>query len=359
MAVYDWSKIMGNKKDYELKEIINRPEFRPQESIECAKKEIEKRQLVKQQNEDGQSDSEFPDKPEINKQTNIVKKSILSLGLFIAAFYLIFRWEIGFILILVAVIFIHEMGHYLAMRIFKYKDLSIYFIPLLGAIASGDKDQISQKQKTIVLFSGPIPGIIIGLVLYYFGLNHGSQILIQTSNILIFLNLFNLLPIYPLDGGQLIKNFFFNSKEKIYIIFISLSILGLGFIAIKSGSYILLIIPFLLFNQLITQSKVNKTKDDLILKGFDLNKNYEELTNEEYWKIRDQLGIHLKAMRYIIEPKRYVISNREKLVTNQIKSIVQKEPIRDIKTGGKILSILIWILCFILPIVIIYNISLG
>lgn len=359
MATYNWQNIMENKKDYELKEIINSPEFRPEESVECAKKELEKRNLEKQKIEDKDENYEFPNKPENEKSKNILQKSAISLILFIAAFYLLFRWEISFILILVAVIFIHELGHYLAMRVFKYKDLSIYFIPLLGAMASGEKDQISQKQRAIVLFSGPIPGVVIGTILYYLGFIIENQLILRTANIFIFLNLFNLLPIYPLDGGQLIKNFYFNSREKLNIIFISISIILLVYLSFRFESYILLILPVFLINNIIGQIRLNKIKTELISSGYKLNKKYDELTNEEYWKIRDKLGEHLPSMRNIIEPKRYIISNREKLVINHIKTFFQKEPVRDIKLGGQIISILLWILSFILPIILIVLIYNG
>ena len=61
---------------------------------------------------------------------------------------------------------IHELGHFFAMKYFHYKDLGIFFIPLLGAYVSGSKREVSQKQSAIILLAGPLPGIIIGIALY-------------------------------------------------------------------------------------------------------------------------------------------------------------------------------------------------
>ena len=66
------------------------------------------------------------------------------------------------VLLLLGVLFIHEVGHALAMRFFGYKDLQILFIPFLGAVASGRKENIAAWQEVVVLLAGPVPGIVIG-----------------------------------------------------------------------------------------------------------------------------------------------------------------------------------------------------
>ncbi|MCC5808581.1 MAG: hypothetical protein JJU00_19800 [Opitutales bacterium] len=46
-------------------------------------------------------------------------------------------WGLHFIILATVAIFIHELGHLVAMRIFRYKNLKMMFIPLLGGLASG------------------------------------------------------------------------------------------------------------------------------------------------------------------------------------------------------------------------------
>ncbi len=303
----------------------------------------------------------FPDKPIEETKQQSINQSVISIVLFIGAFYLIFKWDFTYILVLAGVLLLHEIGHYLAMRIFKYKDLGIFFIPLLGAFTSGSKDNISQKQSVVILLSGPLPGVIIGLILYYYGLRDENEFLIRTSNIFIFLNLFNLLPIMPLDGGRIIKSLFFENNEIINKIFIFISIAVLTYYSLTSQSYFLLIIPFFLIFQLGAQLQIKNVKNGIIKKGINLDKSFKELTNEEYWLIRDEIGTHMKSFNRFITPKSYIDSDNEQRIIKQVKSIVQKKPTKDLGIGGKILITTIWILTFILPLIAIaiYYIKLG
>src|SRR5437868_13272177 len=101
--------------------------------------------------------------PKYKKESNngsVWLRSMSSLALYLALGYYIFKkWEI--LLLITAVVVIHEMGHFIAMKIFRYKDLGIFFIPLLGAYVSGTKREVSQKESAIILLAGPLPGILI------------------------------------------------------------------------------------------------------------------------------------------------------------------------------------------------------
>ena len=111
----------------------------------------------------------YPPKPEESQQPkkNVYVQFITSLLVFAAAWYFLINKNIELIIWLIVILIIHELGHYLAMKIFKYEDLAIFFIPLLGAAARGSKEKASQKEKAIVLLAGPIPGIVIGIILFF------------------------------------------------------------------------------------------------------------------------------------------------------------------------------------------------
>jgi len=303
----------------------------------------------------------YPQKPQDESAQQSIGRSVISIVIFIGAFYLIFKWEITYVLILACVILIHELGHYVAMRICKYKDLSIFFVPLVGAFASGSKERISQRQDVIILLAGPVPGIIIGLFLYYFGLRDQNEFLLRTSNILILINLFNLLPIMPLDGGRVIKNLFFESSQIINTIFIIVSILVLCYISISSESYFLLIIPFFLIMQLNSQSQAKKVKQSLAARGIDTDKSWDELSDRDYWLIRAEIISHSKLYSRDISPDEYVVSEKEAQLIKQVKSIIRKKPEKDLRIGGKILIAFFCLLMFIVPVIIImlYYIKLG
>jgi stage IV sporulation protein FB len=303
----------------------------------------------------------FPSKPTDESQQQSPGKSIVSMIIFIGAFYLIFKWDITYIIVLACVILIHELGHYAAMSLFQYKDLSIFFVPLVGAFASGEKETVSQKQHVIILLAGPIPGVILGVILYYFGLRESNEFLIRTSNILIFLNLFNLLPIMPLDGGRVVKSLFFDSSQLINKIFLFLSVAILIFISIHAESYFLLIVPFFLIMQLVGQTHTKKIRDELNDKGIDVDKSFANLTDREYWLIREEILLQSKYYSRYAATESYVISDKEPELIKQVKNVIQKRPLKDLRTGGKILIIFIWLLMFIVPLIAIafYYVKLG
>lgn len=109
------------------------------------------------------------------------------------------------VLIFIVVLLFHEGGHILAMRLFGYRDTSVLFVPFLGALATGHKHEATLSQKFWISLAGPLPGLFLGIVLAMLTPKTISSLawLRETSWILIFLNLLNLLPIYPLDGGKI------------------------------------------------------------------------------------------------------------------------------------------------------------
>src|SRR5512138_1792108 len=108
-------------------------------------------------------------KPELEEPKSRPKvwlKSLTSLAIFLLIGYLFFK-DLRLILVLTAVVVFHEFGHFAAMKFYKYQELGIFFIPLLGAYVSGKKQEVSQTQSAIILLAGPIPGIFLGIILHF------------------------------------------------------------------------------------------------------------------------------------------------------------------------------------------------
>ncbi len=72
---------------------------------------------------------------------------------------------IAFIATLVGVLFFHELGHYVGMRMFGYRNVRMFFIPLFGAAVSGQKTNAKSYQEAIVSLLGPVPGLCLAIVL--------------------------------------------------------------------------------------------------------------------------------------------------------------------------------------------------
>lgn len=107
----------------------------------------------------------------------------------------------------VALLFLHEMGHVVALWMRGYKAGAPVFIPFLGAIIFAPR-MTSRDDEAFVGIGGPVLGgiaAIVPLVAWALIPNKESDlavILLVTSYLGVFLNVFNLLPIRPLDGGR-------------------------------------------------------------------------------------------------------------------------------------------------------------
>jgi Zn-dependent protease len=105
---------------------------------------------------------------------------------------------------LVLMIFIHEMGHVIALKMKGYKASLPIFIPMLGAVIFAPNFEDREKEA-FVGYGGPLLGTVGALAT--FGLwkltpSHPT-VLLSISFIASYLNFFNLIPVRPLDGGRI------------------------------------------------------------------------------------------------------------------------------------------------------------
>jgi len=127
---------------------------------------------------------------------------LVSLFLYMGAAKLSEAWE-G-VLMFIPVLLLHELGHYVAMRCFGYRNLRMFFIPLFGAAVSGQHYNVAGWKKAVVALMGPAPGILLAVPIGIVGLVLAEPILVNLSLAMLTLNGFNLLPFLPLDGGWVV-----------------------------------------------------------------------------------------------------------------------------------------------------------
>ena len=130
------------------------------------------------------------------------------------------------ILILVVVILIHELGHFIGMKIFGYRNVHIFFIPMFGAATSGIETNPSGSQKAIVSLLGPLPGILIGIILGVLYFVTKNEMLVQPVWVFMSINALNLLPFFPLDGGRFLESLFSSKSVMLEMIFKIASMFG-------------------------------------------------------------------------------------------------------------------------------------
>jgi Zn-dependent protease len=151
------------------------------------------------------------------KQTrgNAAPMLLISLTAFVAVAFAIGQRSIGGVLVLVGVLFLHEMGHAVAMRLFGYRDVRILFIPFFGALATGVNRAVPVWQRTVVLLAGPVPGLLLGITLHRTGADTAGSLVSSFVTMLIGINALNLLPIEPLDGGRLVGLLVFGGMPRL------------------------------------------------------------------------------------------------------------------------------------------------
>ena len=294
----------------------------------------------------------LPSKPILeDKKGNVWLRSLTSLALYLALGYYFISHNVSILLILTAIVIFHELGHFFAMKMYDYKELGIFFIPLLGAYASGTKHEISQKQSAIILLAGPLPGILVGFVLHFLNEYYFENDLLQlTARIMIFLNLLNLLPIYPLDGGQLLNRLFLEENKIIGKIFVVISAGLLVYFALKLNFYILLIFPLMMLLRLRTDTAYDSLTQKIENAGINIDTTYDNLSDADYWKMRNILieNNHWNLRNIPAAPPFEISENEDKVVTT-IQGLLQRSIIQDLSWVGKIFIILIWAICFIAP----------
>ena len=146
----------------------------------------------------------------------------LKIFLFLILFYI--TGQLGEYAVIIILAFVHELGHLLAGIILGMKpaklELKPYGISISFKINPNDynkkiaKGNLLELKKAIVACAGPVTNLIIIIITLNLRVNIFTSLLIIYSNILLII--FNLIPMYPLDGGRIVKSliYLFLGKKK-------------------------------------------------------------------------------------------------------------------------------------------------
>jgi len=289
-------------------------------------------------------------KPVLNNAKTKTSTSVISLILFAVIGYFAWHSNIRVLVIITTVILFHELGHLLAMKLFNYSNLGIFFIPLFGGAAKGTKTNISQKQESIVLLAGPLPGIIIGAILFLLYKNSMHDPWMYGFSMgFTFINLINLLPIYPLDGGRLLQVIFLSNSKILSNIFTGLSIIAIIYYAITSKDYIFLFFGFMLLMWLMNSIQKQKLLKLLQEEGIEPGIAYGEMNKEQYTHIRQRMVQHISAYRQYDLFDFDINSQKEQTLAKNMEQLLKAAPVNDMKLYEKVFVIGVWVSAFALP----------
>ncbi len=129
------------------------------------------------------------------KVVAVAGSMIVSVG----AYALLGGWWFG--VGLVGLIFVHEMGHVLALRRQGVPASAPLFIPFMGAVIGMKKMPENAWREAQVALAGPLLGSLGAAAIWAAGDYYHSRFLVALAFVGFLINLFNLIPLAPLDGG--------------------------------------------------------------------------------------------------------------------------------------------------------------
>ena len=215
----------------------------------------------------------------------------LKIFIFAIIFYLTKQIQIYAMIMIFAMI--HELGHLLAGILLGMKVEKIQVKPFGFSISfklkPGDynkkikKGNILELKKIIVALAGPITNILIIMITVNLNLGIFEEIMVIYTNILIAL--FNIIPIYPLDGGRILKGLlhFKFGKQKaskyincisFYTIIFLTAVAGISILYLKNIAIFIAIC--VLWTLILIENKKYRTKEKIykVIEENQLEKNY-------------------------------------------------------------------------------------
>ncbi|MFA7554163.1 MAG: site-2 protease family protein [Spongiibacteraceae bacterium] len=143
------------------------------------------------------------------KSAKVIK--VVLAGASVAGYAWLFTVE--FALVIVACLVIHEYGHVRAMQYFGIKTKGIYLIPFVGGLAVSDDKINTRWQDVVISIMGPCFGLLMSLACLLIYWLTDIELFAGAAVLSALLNLFNLLPILPLDGGHVLKSISFSMRS--------------------------------------------------------------------------------------------------------------------------------------------------
>src|SRR5262249_58531440 len=113
------------------------------------------------------------------------------------------EWGWAFAVGFVLLIFVHEMGHAVALRREGIPAGAPVFIPFVGAFVAMQGRPRDAAVEARVAMAGPLTGSLAAWLTLGAGLAWPQPLLVALGHTAVLLNLFNLVPVPPLDGGRL------------------------------------------------------------------------------------------------------------------------------------------------------------
>lgn len=195
-----------------------------------------------------------PEPPPIDTVPASRLRRFLVFAVSLALYAAIAVWSLPDLTItwVILTVLFHEVGHFVAMYLRGYSNLIMFFIPFVAGAVTGQKKNASPADQLIMLLAGPTPGLLIGCLIYWLDALYPIPSVRSFAIWLVALNLLNLLPIWPLDGGRICWILFARQSAIAQAALSACSFVGLLFLLIvpQGGTTFLFLMSCLLIGWL-------------------------------------------------------------------------------------------------------------
>ena len=163
-------------------------------------------------------------------------------GASFAGYAALMSWK--FALLLMIAVGFHESGHVWAMKKMGIKTKGFYFLPFMGGAAIAEESYKTYGENSYIAIMGPIWGAFLAWVCGIIYYCTGNTLWAAAAAWMATLNIFNLLPIVPLDGGQIVRSIAFSINKGLGLVFLSVSMVAACLIMyhLKIGLFALILI---------------------------------------------------------------------------------------------------------------------
>ncbi len=140
----------------------------------------------------------------LNFKWAFVLFKVLSFGgsFFISLIFYALFWGWKFGLVFVLMLLAHEMGHYVTIRNYGLPARLPMFVPFIGAYTVGGVPE-SLEHDAYIALAGPLTGLGVSAACFAYGHETGQTFWYMAAYLGAFINLFNMIPAMPFDGGRI------------------------------------------------------------------------------------------------------------------------------------------------------------
>jgi len=179
-------------------------------------------------------------------------------------------WDVTLALSILLVVVLHELGHFLAMRAFGYRNVHMLALPLVGGVAIGQDANPGASKRAWMSLMGPLPGIVIGWVLLGFAWQSGLDSpawLLSLAMVFLFINYLNVLPIPPLDGAHVVEALLPVRWAKLQTVLIAIAAVVGAYFAWQYSFYLLTVLALLQLPALAANWRLHEVELGLLQTG--------------------------------------------------------------------------------------------